>query len=145
MLSHYATNKMQDWFYRGQTWSLPANFYIALCTTTCTQAAMGTEVTGGSYARIALPRTLTDISGTQGQGTTVASSGTSGTIYNNNAIAMGTPTVAWGTVQSAVLMDAVTGGNMLEYYNFPTPKQIVNVGDPVELPQFFFVSTLTSS
>ncbi len=145
MLSNYAANKLQDWFYRAQTFTLPANFFIALCTTNSSPSAMGTEVTGGDYARTAIARSLTNFSGTQGVGTTTVSSGTNGTVFNNAEIALGTPTAAWGDVTCVCLMDQLVGGNVLEYYNLPVVKHIVNIGDPVTLPLGTFQSALTSS
>lgn len=145
MLSTYTVNKLQDLFYRAQAWAMPANFYIALCTTNCTPSALGTEVSAGNYARFSIARSMANFSGTQGLGTTVVSSGTTGIVYNNNEITIGTPDGAWGAVTSIALMDAPTGGNMLEYYNLSVAKQIVNPGDPVTIPAGQFQSTLTSS
>ena len=89
------------------------------------------EATGGGYARVGVAASLTEWAGTQGAGTTTASSGTSGTTSNNNAITFPAPTGDWGTgrMVGAVWMDAATGGNAWGYSIFDTPKT-VNNGDP---------------
>jgi len=69
------------------------------------------EPAGGGYARVAVAALLTEWAGTQGAGTTVASSGTGATTSNNNPITFPNPTANWGTVGMFVLFDAATGGN----------------------------------
>ena len=112
-LSDYGENKLVDALLRGQSIGTPATWYIALFTTTCTDAGPGTEVStsGTAYARQAVTASLANWAGTQGAGTTVASSGTSGTTSNNNAITWSASTAAWGTVTSVGWMDASTSGN----------------------------------
>jgi len=72
-------NSIADHLFRGQALSAtsPASYYISLHTTSCTDSAAGTEVSGGSYARVAVTRSLTGWTGTHGT-TTGASSGTNG-------------------------------------------------------------------
>ena len=76
-MSDYLANKLIDLIWRAQAFTWPATVYLRLVTTSPTNAAGGVEVSGGSYARVALVPSLTSMSGTQGAGTTVASSGTS--------------------------------------------------------------------
>lgn len=144
-LSTYTINKLIDWYVRAQTFTLPANFYIAFCSTASTAAAMGTELTGNNYSRASVARSLTNFCGTQGQGTTVASSGTTGIVYNNVQIDFPAPSAAWADVVSVCIMDAVTGGNMLEYFNLGTAKKIQNAGDPVNIPVNFWSTQITST
>lgn len=110
-LTNFAENKIVDALVRGQALGAPATWYIALDTVACTEAGGGTEVTGGSYVRAALASSLTNWSGTQGAGTTLASTGTGGTTSNNVVVTFATPAAAWGTVVSIRWMDALTGGN----------------------------------
>jgi len=127
-LSDYLENKLNDW-QRGQTFpAAPTNTYAALFTVAPSDAGGGTEVTGGSYARVAIPGALTSWAGTQGAGTTTASTGTSGTTSNNNPITFPAPTAAWGTVVGTALFDAVTGGNMIVYNTLVT-NRVINNGD----------------
>ncbi len=129
-LTDYTENKLIDFLLRGQAFTPPTNVYLALFTVAPTDAGGGTEVTGGSYARVTIPCTSTDWCGTQGAATTGASTGTSGTISNNNTLTFPTPTANWGTVVGAALMDASSGGNMLIYGPLAA-NQVVNTGNTV--------------
>ena len=96
------------------------------------------EVSGGSYARASLACSLNNFSGTQGLGSTVASSGTSGTTYNNVVITFPVPTADWTTSPETVwcvaLYDASTSGNLLGLQPLVSPKGIIN-GDPAQTIQ----------
>jgi hypothetical protein len=125
----YAENKIVDAVFRGQPLNAPATFYVGLFTTSDNDAGSArVEVSGGSYARVAITSSLANWAGTQGAGTTVASSGTSGTTSNNNAINFAAPTANWGSVAGLGLFDAATGGNEWVYGVLSTPKT-VNSGD----------------
>jgi hypothetical protein len=128
--SDYVENNLIDWFFRGQTFTPPATVYVGLLTAAPTDAGGGTEVTGGSYARVAISSSLANWAGTQSAGSTTASSGTGGTTSNNGTISFPTPTASWGTVTSFGVYDAATGGNLLFYANLTTSKTI-NSGDTV--------------
>ncbi|MDP1681066.1 MAG: hypothetical protein Q8L39_04750 [Burkholderiales bacterium] len=125
----YFENKLVDLLIRGQTYTPPATLYVGLDTVACTEAGGGTEVTGGSYARVGVTSSLANWAGTQGAGTTTASSGTSGTTGNNGAITYAAPTANWGQVLSFRIWDALTAGNALICQTLTTPKT-VNNGDP---------------
>jgi hypothetical protein len=72
------------------------------------------EASGGSYARVSYASSLANWSGTQGAGTTVASTGTSGQISNNNAITFPQATATIGLVVGFGCWDASTSGNCWE-------------------------------
>lgn len=132
-LSDYLENKIIDFLFRGQVFVPPTTLYVALFTTADNDAgSTRVEVTGGSYARVAVTSSLANWAGTQGAGTTVASSGTSGTTSNNNSITFPAPTANWGSVVGIGIFDAATGGNEWEYGVLTTPKTI-NSGDPAPL------------
>ncbi len=138
-LSSYTINHVIDWFFRGQTFTPPATIYVALATTTPTQAACGTEVSGGSYARVAVTSSLTNWAGTQAAGSTTASTGTSGQTSNNATITFPSPTANWGSITAFCIFDAATGGNYLGGALLTTAKT-VNALDPAPS---FAVSALT--
>lgn len=129
-------NKLLDWFFRGQAIGLngataaagtgPANLYVGLLTTSPSDGSTGTEVTGGSYARVTVASNTTNWSGTQGAATTGVSSGTGGTISNNTAITFPAPSANWGTVYYFGIWDSLTNGSMLFYGSLTTPKTINN-------------------
>lgn len=125
----YYENKLVDSQIRGQVYTPPTSLYFGLDTVACTEAGGGTEVTGGSYARVAVVSSLANWAGTQGAGTTVASSGTSGTTSNNIAITYPVPTANWGQVVSFRVWDSLTAGNALICQPLTLPKT-VNNGDP---------------
>lgn len=126
--SNYLENKIIDWLFRGQTFTPPATLYVALFTVAPSDTGGGTEVTGGSYARVAVTSSLANWAGTQSAGSTVASSGTGGTTSNNAAITFPAPTANWGSIVAFGIFDAATGGNLLIYGTLNTAKT-VNNGD----------------
>jgi hypothetical protein len=112
-LTNFAENKIQDAVWRGQPLGAPATWYFALFTSDPTETGVaGVEVTGGAYARVAVVASLTNFAGTQGAGTTTASSGTSGTTSNNTLLTYPDPTANWGAISHIGVLDASTGGNM---------------------------------
>ncbi|MEX3914912.1 hypothetical protein AB4Y43_01510 [Paraburkholderia sp. BR10872] len=80
------------------------------------------------YARVSVASSLANWSGTQGAGTTVASSGSSGLVSNNNAITFGAPTSGPTIVFGVMLTDASTSGNGWSFSALSTPKTL-NSGD----------------
>lgn len=127
--SDYLENKIIDWFFRGQSYTPPATLYFGLLTVnTDDDGSPLTEVSGGSYARVAVTASLANFAGTQSAGSTSASSGTSGTTSNNGSITFPAPTANWGTIVGVFIADASSGGNMLMYGSLTTSKT-VNSGD----------------
>lgn len=125
-LSDYAENKIVDALLRGQALGAPVTGYAALYTACPTDSTAGTEVTGGSYARVAITSGLAAWAGTQGAGTTVASTGTSGTTSNNGTITFPAPTANWGVVVCWGFLDAATAGNVWIYSPLTISKTINN-------------------
>lgn len=120
-------NKTVDVLFRGQALSesSPANHYVELYTTSCSDSARGTEVSGAGYARVAIARSATAWKGTHGTASG-ASSGTSGTISNAAIVQFGAPTANWGTVTAFGISDASSGGNMIVCNNLTASKNINN-------------------
>jgi len=125
-ISDYLENNLVDWLIRAQAFTAPATTYFGLATSTGSDAACGTEVTGGSYARVAVTSALANWAGTQSAGSTAASSGTGGTTSNNAAITFPSPTANWGSVSEFCVFDASTSGNLLWRAALTTPKTINN-------------------
>ena len=123
--SNYLENKLVDRIFRGQALPTWGTLYVALLTSAPSDAGMGTEVSGTGYARKGVLSNLANWAGTQGAGTTTASSGTSGTTSNNAAIDFGTAGSNWGLVTHWAVCDASDGGNMLVYDAFSTTKDVV--------------------
>lgn len=127
-LSDYLENKVIDYVFRGQAFTAPTTMYVGLLTSAPSDTGGGTEVSGGSYARVSVASSLANWAGTQGSGSTTASSGTSGTTSNNNVISFPTPTANWGVITHVALYDASSSGNLIIYGALTTAKT-VNNGD----------------
>lgn len=128
-LTNYLENKLIDQIFRGQAYTFPSILYFALFTTAPTDSTGGTEVSGGAYARVGVTASLANFAGTQSAGSTTASSGTSGTTSNNNAITFPSPSGAnWGVITSVGILDASSSGNLMAYGALAINKT-VNDGD----------------
>jgi len=96
----------------------PTAWYVALFTSDPTDTgAAGTEVSGFSYARVAVTFAVTDnvASNTAGVEFPAATGG------------------AWGTVSHIGIMDASTGGNMIIHSALTASKAIAD-GDVFRIP-----------
>ena len=98
----------------GTAWAGMNNPYISLHTADPTDAGTGTEVTGGSYARVASSFGV--------------ASGTSGALASNADATFPTATASWGTVGWIGIWDAVSGGNML-YHSALDAAKTIDSGD----------------
>ncbi len=127
-MTDYLENKLIDFLFRGQSYVPPGSWYIGLLTAAPSDSAAGTEVSGGSYARVAVACSLANFAGTQGAGTTTVSSGSSGTTSNNGAITFPAPTANWGTVTHLGVYDAASGGNLCFQVALSASK-VINSGD----------------
>jgi hypothetical protein len=134
--SDYLENKLQDFTLRGQAFAPAATLYVALFTSAPTDAGGGTEVSGGGYARVAVAGNMTNWSGTQGAGSTVASSGTGGQISNNANIIFGLPSGSWGTITHFALIDSATSGGSNNYYYWGTVTPNITIGSGNGTPTF---------
>lgn len=141
-MSDRMENCLVDWFFRGQNANNatngitgagaaagPSTLYVALYTAAPSDSGGGTEVSGGSYARVSVSSSLANWAGTQSAGSTTASSGTGGQTSNNNAITFPTPSANWGTVTHFGIFDASSSGNLL-IWGALTASKTVNNGDP---------------
>ena len=137
-MSDVLENKLIDWFFRGQAIGItgasaasgtgPTSLYVALLTAAPSDTGGGTEVTGGSYARVTVASSLANWAGTQAAASTTASSGTGGTTSNNGAVTFPAPTANWGAVTHFGIYDASSAGNLL-FWGALTTSKTVNNGD----------------
>ena len=133
LTDHYE-NKQVDWLIRGQAYTPPATHHLALGTNTCSDSGTPTEPVGLGYARVAVAASLANWAGTHGAGTTVASTGTSGTTSNNIAATWSASTGAWNTLQSVWFMDAASAGNALLCINLTASLNVSGSGFTVSIP-----------
>jgi hypothetical protein len=113
-LTNYLENKLIDHFLGTTSYTMPADVYVALFTVAPSDAAGGTEVTGGSYAR-------------QIATFTAASSGA--TSNDSNIDFTGMPVA---TTVAIGIFDALTTGNMLLYGTLTTNKT-TDAGDTLRI------------
>ena len=130
--SNYMRNKLVDWLWRGQSFTPPSTIYFGLNTAMASPSSGGTEVSGGSYARVAVTPSLGNFCGTQGNGSTGVSSGTSALTTNNVAIQFPAPTGDWGTLVGWTIWDSPSGGNLLMFGSLDVPLDVLT-GDAAPL------------
>lgn len=113
--------------FRGQEFAVPTAFHVALYTSACTSGEPTTEATGTNYARVQYNPTLANWAGTQGYGTTTASSGSSGLTSNNNAITFPQAGAGgWGTIQCFGVLSAPSGGTLYFYAPLTASRTITD-------------------
>jgi hypothetical protein len=122
--SDYLEGQIRAHIYRTASFAKPTVLGHALYTAAPGEAGGGTEVAGGSYARVDRPPL--DANWT-------AASATDGLTDNAADIVFPAPTANWGQITHFAQLDAVSAGNFLIYGALTTPKT-VNSGDPA--PKF---------
>lgn len=127
-LTNYAENKIYDALLRAQALGAPATWYIGYCTDLGDDASNGVEPVGNGYDRVAVAASLANFSGTQGAGTTTASTGTDGTGENNVTLTFPTSTGAQGLIKSVRFYDAAAAGNSWIWIDLPTPIDVSAAG-----------------
>jgi hypothetical protein len=117
--SDYAEDKIIQFWYRTGTPTKPTNVYHALFTAAPGETGGGTEVTGGSYARVNLAPL---------DANWAATSSGDGHTSNSSAITFAAPTANWGSITHTAQIDASSAGNYITYTTLDTAKT-VNNGD----------------
>jgi hypothetical protein len=112
--SDYAEAKVLDHLTGKASFTMPTA-YVGLYTATPSDAGGGTEVSGGSYARV-------ETAGTDW----AAASG--GATSNAAAITFPEATANWGTVKQFGLFDDASAGNLL-YWGDLTASKPIYTGD----------------
>src|SRR5690606_4323637 len=121
-LSNYLEQALLRELFNNQNYS-PPQTYIALYTSDPTDAGTGTEVSGGSYARV---RVYND-GNTQPYWTNPADDGAGGHVVKNaQDITFPTATADWGTVTHFGILDSASGGNLLIHGPLTTPKPVTS-------------------
>lgn len=115
--------KVLDFIFKNTSMALDAtNVWVGLFTdaaATSHESAFGTEVTGGSYARVAVVRT--------GAGFNAATGTAPATTNNTSVITFPTATANWGTVNQFGIFNTlagVTAGDIIYWGDLTTPKTI---------------------
>jgi len=105
--SDYLEDKVLDHVFGGSAYTAPTTLYVGLFTSTASDSAAGTEISGNSYARQSAAFTV---------------SGTSPSTAASSAnIEFPAATGSWGTITYAGIFDASSSGNMLAYAQLTDP------------------------
>lgn len=118
-MSDYLEGQIRAHAFRTASWTKPAVLAVALYTAAPGETGGGTEVTGGSYARV--QRNPLDANWT-------AASATDGLTDNAASLDFPAPTANWGLITHFAILDATTAGNFYIYGALTTSKT-VNNGD----------------
>lgn len=113
-MSDYLEVKLLNLTLNGTAFTAVNNPYVSLHTANPTDAGTGTEVSGGSYARVA--------------SSFATASGTSGLVATDADITFPTATGNWGVVGWIALWDASSSGNML-YHTALDASKTIDSGD----------------
>ena len=113
-MSDYLEVKLLNLTLNGTAFTAVNNPYISLHTADPTDAGTGTEVSGGSYARVTSSFAL--------------ASGTGGSVASDGDATFPTATASWGTVGWIGLWDAASSGNML-YHTALDAAKTIDSGD----------------
>lgn len=106
--SNYLENALINAVLRNTTYTSPTTVYVSLWTSDPTDAASGTEVSGGSYARAAI----------------TFGAPSNGVTTSNADCTFAQATASWGTVGWIGINDALTTGNLLFHTPLDTSKTI---------------------
>lgn len=113
--SNFLENELLDHLFTAGAYARPST-YVALYTAAPTDAGGGTEVSGGSYARVQV---------------TAWDAASGGATANTNVITFPTATASWGTVVAFGILDAASAGNLLAWGDLSASKA-VGSGDTIE-------------
>lgn len=115
--SDYLELELLDHTFGGADYTRPATLYVGLYTAAPTDAGGGTEVSGGSYARVAVTNNDTNWP-----------AAAAGAKANGTAITFPAATGDWGTVVAFGIFDAAEAGNLLAWADL-TANKTVETGD----------------
>lgn len=125
-LSTYAQQKLLDHLTGDVAYSIPTTF-VGLFTAAPTDAGGGTEVSGGSYARVALASKWSAASGT--------------TKATNATVTFPAASASWGVVTHFGIFDASSAGNLLGWAAL-TASKTVDSGDTLSFASTALTVTL---
>lgn len=129
--SDFLELEVLDHVFGAASYSAPGTTYIALYTAAPSDSGGGTEVTGGSYARVAVTNNATNWPAAS------AGAKANGTVFD-----FGTASANWGTVVAMAILDASSGGNFLAWGDL-TASKTINNGDSATFPVGDLDITLT--
>lgn len=119
--SNFLANKELNKFFRGDAYTPPTSVFIGYTTTVSSASTKGTEPSVGDYARVEMP-----------VDTDTWNESTARQITNEVAVEFPQASASQGTIVGWIMMDALTGGNLL-YFGVIDPTKSVGTGDQLTL------------
>lgn len=119
--SNYLELELLDHVWGNSAYTAPATVYVSAHTADPTDAGTGTEVSGGSYARVAVTNNTTNFP--LGVNPKLLATVTTFT----------QATADWGTVSHFAVWDALASGNMLVFGALST-SQLIVTGNTLSIP-----------
>ena len=117
-LTNYTETQILSHIFRSGTFTKPSVLAIGLATAVIDgEAGTFTEVSGGSYARVARNPSDTNWD---------AAVANNGSTANSLSIQFPTATADWGTCTHFVIYDAISGGTALIYAPLTSARTITN-------------------
>ena len=107
-MSNYLENALINVTLRATAYTAPTTVYVGLYTSDPTDANTGTEVSGGSYVRVAA----------------TFGAPSNGVTTNSAAVEFPQATADWGVVGWIGILDASTSGNLLYHSPLDVAKTI---------------------
>lgn len=126
MATDYLEGALLEYLYRNVALSPPASLYFGLFKADPTDTGdLSQEVSGGSYARVAITRNTTNFAANSTAGSAKRTS-------NAVAITFPAPTADWGTVTHWAILDSATlgAGNMWNAAALAASRTILNGDNP---------------
>lgn len=113
-LSTIAANNLLNLAFSATAWpgGAPGTVYFALFTSAPSASGGGTEVSGGSYARVAVAVNTTNFPAITVPGNAMT---------NGTAITFAKATAAWGTITYMGIYDAASAGNLMFFAPLAAP------------------------
>jgi len=112
--TNFSKNYTQDFLFGATSFSPPANYYIALSTTSISSSGSNmTEPTAAGYARVIIPNTKSYFT-----------QSVSGCLVNSGSIVFPISTGSWGTIVDVALCDGLTSGSVWYFTTLLVPKVI---------------------
>jgi hypothetical protein len=116
--SDYLEDKLLKHAFTNTAYTPASTLYVGLYTAAPTDTGGGTEVSGGSYARVSVSFSV---------------SGTGTLCTNSAAVEFTAATASWGTIVAVGVFDASTAGNLLAWADL-TVNKTIDTGDIFRIP-----------
>jgi len=114
--TNFLETKILEHVFTNTPYTPPPTIYLGLFLDEPDESGSGTEVSGGSYQRMAVPLTVSG-----------------NTVTNDDIVEFPTATSNWGTIVAGALFDAATNGNMLVVAPLQQAR-VIETGDVFRLP-----------